>query len=77
MSNIIKYAYEEGMRRALADAGLLKLANIDNVRRFIKEGLTPEEAWAKAYPGQALPENLEELLEEASEKVVELDEEDQ
>ncbi len=60
--NLIKHAYNAGMQRALFDAGLLKEANIDNVKRFIKEGLSPSEAWAKAYPGEPAPENLEELL---------------
>ena len=68
MSNAIQRAYREGMNRALRDAGLVKVANIEKVRTFIKEGLTVEPAWDKAYPGEPLPDNIQELLGEVDDE---------
>jgi hypothetical protein len=64
MSNAIKVAYNEGMYQALVDAGLVKEANIEQVRKFVKDGMSVEEAWTKAYPGKPVPPNIKELLEE-------------
>ena len=64
MSNAIKIAYNEGMYRALYEAGLIKEADMDQVRKLVAEGMTEEEAWSKTYPGKPLPPNIKEMLEE-------------
>ena len=64
MSNAIRIAYNEGMYRALHEAGLIKEANMDKVRKLVDEGMTEEEAWSETYPGKPLPPNIKEMLEE-------------
>lgn len=65
MSNLTKHAYMEGVKKALSDYGLLKAANLQHVANNIESGMTPEEAWEAAYPGEPVPDNLEELLSAA------------
>ena len=62
MEDYIKTAYSSGVARALSDYGLLKQANIENVKRFMAEGLSKEEAWKKAYPGEPIPDELDAIL---------------
>ena len=64
MSNFIRGAYNEGMYKALYEAGLVKKANLREVRKLIEEGMTEEEAWSQTYPEKPLPPNIKEMLEE-------------
>jgi hypothetical protein len=46
-----KLAYDQGVQKALQDAGLLqKKANISQVKQYVSQGMTPQRATRKAYP---------------------------
>jgi hypothetical protein len=64
MNPHLKLAYDHGVQRALEDAGLIKESNLNEILDHMAEGASKEEAWAKAYPNQPVPENLAEILRE-------------
>lgn len=64
MNPHIKLAYDYGVQRALIDAGLTKVANLDEVLSHMEKGLSQKDAWKKAYPGESVPDNLTEMLRE-------------
>ena len=64
MNPHLKLAYDYGVQRALIDAGVVKVANLDEVLSHMEKGLSQKDAWEKAYPGEPVPPNLTEMLRE-------------
>ena len=64
MNQHLKLAYNYGVQRALIDAGVVKVANLDEVLSHMEKGLSQKDAWEKAYPGEPVPTNLTEMLRE-------------
>ena len=64
MNPHLKLAYDYGVQRALIDAGIIKVANLDEVLSHMEKGLSQKDAWQKAYPGEPVPPNLTEMLRE-------------
>lgn len=62
MNSYFKHAYTRGIRSALEDFGLLKLANMEQVARNVASGMSHEEAWSMVYPNLPVPEDIEEML---------------
>jgi len=64
MNNHLKLAYDYGVQQALIDSGIIKVANLDEVLSHMEKGLSQKDAWKKAYPGEPVPDNLREMLQE-------------